>query len=1237
MKHTLGTRRWLLFILLAIVIFASPLRHHLSRLATILSQRIDKAHAQSPVTNLQAMTVKVMVVIYDPILENRNGVKLHAYGQGWNNPDTLTSQLVTDFQTKSHGVVNYVIAERIELDEWPKYWNGERFTDETFADNWDQGPAVFEAYYNTHFKNNNFPYVDGDYLAIINDNGITEKVNSGKVDEVWLWGGPGFGWCESRMVGIGSYWVNCNELSYESPRSYTMMGYNYERGMPEALESYGHRTESILKRAYGSWNIFPETAQILHDWDAFTAQDRWTPGLGGVGTAHDPFNAPLGVDYIRNNRTYASTSENDWYNFPEMTGDRISENCDAWGCPEVGNYHPISSYNYLKWWYDHMPHVPGFKDGRLNNWWRYIVDVDQFKDQMQFLPELEETDLTELNTADWECWAEAATCELEDNTTDKKRGYAAMEFSSTDGGFDTYIRYPRYGGANWNVSNKKYLSFWAKATNPSPNDFQNNSPWIFLRNDDGSYFRYQAVTSVMNQALDQWYRFTIPLTGDATWVRTSSGTPTLTDIDQIKIHNDTWDTGFTIIFDEVGFVDDLAEGNANQWSCSADQATCQLTDETTTVERGQSSLKLDTTAAYDSKVEYPATGSANWDLRNYNYLTFWAYAINTNQPGFQNNSPWIFLKNSDGSYFKYQASTELMDGARGIWKQFQIPLRGDETWARTISGNPSLADIDKLEIHSDTWGSGFVIFFDEVGFVKVGKPPQVSISSPALNTIVNGKIPVTVTASDDTAILRTDLYVDGFFDDSIFDPSDSLYPYVYEWDTTAVNDGIHTLISRTYDSVGNETTSPPVTVFKNPPTQTLTFSPPHDTYVNSGAPNNKYGTATTIRVRKTSTVTLNSYFKFNVSGVSGPVQSAKIRLYVADTSPSGGSIYPVSNTYVGTATPWIETGLTWNNAPTIAGPPLSSVGNAPLNTWVEFDVTPQVSGNGTYSFAIASTNSNAVYYRSDEATGNRPILTVISTNLSLPSPSPSPTPSSSPNPSPTPSLVPTPTPSGSATPSPSGSPTPSPTDVIFSDGFESGNTSAWSAETDAENDLIVTTASALVGTWGLAALIDNTTSMYVRDVQSAAEPRYRARFYFDPNSVSMASSDVHTIFVGRTNTSAAFNVQFNNNTGTSSGYRIRVQIFNDAGGNTNGTYFTLSDAPHTIEVDWQKATSVGANNGTLTLWMDGVSKETISAVDNDTLLVEEARLGPLTGIDAGTAGTVYFDAFESRRSSYIGP
>src|SRR5262249_43576348 len=42
---------------------------------------------------------------------------------------------------------------------------------------------------------------------------------------------------------------------------------------------------------------------------------------------------------------------------------------------------------YLNWWYAHIPHFRGLgRDSHLNNWWRYITDVDQFKNGDDSLP-----------------------------------------------------------------------------------------------------------------------------------------------------------------------------------------------------------------------------------------------------------------------------------------------------------------------------------------------------------------------------------------------------------------------------------------------------------------------------------------------------------------------------------------------------------------------------------------------------------------------------------------------------------------------------------------------------------------------------------------------------------------------------------------------------------------------------------------------------------------------------------
>jgi len=170
----------------------------------------------------------------------------------------------------------------------------------------------------------------------------------------------------------------------------------------------------------------------------------------------------------------------------------------------------------------------------------------------------------------------------------------------------------------------------------------------------------------------------------------------------------------------------------------------------------------------------------------------------------------------------------------------------------------------------------------------------------------------------------------------------------------------------TATSVDNFTvTAPPVII---------TLNPTDDAYVSSANRTTNYGTATTLRLQKSST-NLRSYLKFVVSGLSDAVLSAKLRLRVTVASSDGGAVYTTSNNYNGSATPWIESGLIYNNAPPISGTPLSTAGSVSVGQWVELDVTPAIIGNGTFSFGLKNASSTAVRYSSKEG-ADKPELVV---------------------------------------------------------------------------------------------------------------------------------------------------------------------------------------------------------------------------------------------------------------------
>ena len=164
----------------------------------------------------------------------------------------------------------------------------------------------------------------------------------------------------------------------------------------------------------------------------------------------------------------------------------------------------------------------------------------------------------------------------------------------------------------------------------------------------------------------------------------------------------------------------------------------------------------------------------------------------------------------------------------------------------------------------------------------------------------------------------------------------------------------------------------------------ITVTPAEDAYVKSSTPTTSFGTAANLRVRQSSSEILYSYLKFNVTGVSGPVLLAKLRVYCSDAGPDGGGVYAVSNDFLGNSTPWVQSTLNWNNAPAISGSPLSSIGAVTINNWFEFDVTAAVTGNGTFSFAIKNNNSDAVYYHSKESTNDPQLVIDVGSGPPLP-------------------------------------------------------------------------------------------------------------------------------------------------------------------------------------------------------------------------------------------------------------
>lgn len=170
---------------------------------------------------------------------------------------------------------------------------------------------------------------------------------------------------------------------------------------------------------------------------------------------------------------------------------------------------------------------------------------------------------------------------------------------------------------------------------------------------------------------------------------------------------------------------------------------------------------------------------------------------------------------------------------------------------------------------------------------------------------------------------------------------------------------------------GSYTAVDPILDPINPP---LTFAPAADSYVSLASPTTNYGTNAALRVNGGSSP-YTSFLRFNVSGLTSTVLSAKLRLYVTDASTKGGSLYVAGNTFAGSQNAWTEAGLIHGNAPSIGITSVATAGVATLNTWVELDVTSAVKDNGTFNFALKTSATDTLRYSSREGS-NPPQLVV---------------------------------------------------------------------------------------------------------------------------------------------------------------------------------------------------------------------------------------------------------------------
>ena len=125
---------------------------------------------------------------------------------------------------------------------------------------------------------------------------------------------------------------------------------------------------------------------------------------------------------------------------------------------------------------------------------------------------------------------------------------------------------------------------------------------------------------------------------------------------------------------------------------------------------------------------------------------------------------------------------------------------------------------------------------------------------------------------------------------------------------------------------------------------TLTLTAAADGYVRSDQPATNFGTAIQLASNGSSTATMISYLRFDVSGLSGPPASATLSYFSQSTGATKTAVHLVTGS-------WNEDTLTYANKPAY-GATISTTGALTAGTRATADVSSVVTGNGSYSFAL---------------------------------------------------------------------------------------------------------------------------------------------------------------------------------------------------------------------------------------------------------------------------------------------
>jgi hypothetical protein len=337
--------------------------------------------------------------------------------------------------------------------------------------------------------------------------------------------------------------------------------------------------------------------------------------------------------------------------------------------------------------------------------------------------------------------------------------------------------------------------------------------------------------------------------------------------------------------------------------------------------------------------------------------------------------PMVLLDRANDSLFMF-ASSPCCGGGKVYYKKTSISRPSFQSglgtlWMQAASGTKiNNVASTKQEVNAETdivaiaGAEGTKNYWhNEIDITQAGPdltPPETTIDGGPSGTVRSTS--ATFSFSSNEAGSRFECRIDG-------GPFTACtVPTTYD----GLAEGAHSFEVRAIDGAGNvDSTSAARTwtvdlTVPAEPTKT-SIAPEADSYVSELSPSANFGSGLRLNVDDGSGNDEHTYLRFSVSGVSGSVQSAKVRAYAANGTGNGPKVFATTSS-------WLESSLTWLNRPLPIGAESDDKAAVATGSWVEFDVTPLVSGNGTYSFVLVPTSTDGMDLASKEDTVRRPTL-----------------------------------------------------------------------------------------------------------------------------------------------------------------------------------------------------------------------------------------------------------------------